>query len=71
MQRKGLWCDITAQSDILMATSFSEVDRATIAQRGRYLELFTIAWAVAEGVIALISAERAHSLSLSALASTH
>jgi divalent metal cation (Fe/Co/Zn/Cd) transporter len=47
-----------------MVTSFSEVDRAILARRGRHLELFTIAWAVAEGVIALISAERAHSLSL-------
>ena len=47
-----------------MATFPSEVDRAKLAQRGRYLELFTIAWAVTEGVIALISAERAHSLSL-------
>lgn len=48
-----------------MATALpSHMDRASLARRGHYLEILTIAWAVVEAAIALISAERSGSLSL-------
>jgi divalent metal cation (Fe/Co/Zn/Cd) transporter len=48
-----------------MATAIvSEVDRAAIARRGHYLELFTIIWAVLEASIALATAMKSNSLSL-------
>ncbi len=42
----------------------SDVDRAAIARRGHYLELFTIGWAVLEASIALVTAMKSHSVSL-------
>lgn len=48
-----------------MATLFSShLDRASIARRGRYLEVITIIWAVLEAAIALATAEKSRSLSL-------
>ncbi|QHN02658.1 hypothetical protein FTO74_04195 [Granulicella sp. WH15] len=42
----------------------SDLDRAAIARRGHYLELFTIGWAILEATIALITAMKSHSVSL-------
>ncbi|WP_158790340.1 cation transporter [Granulicella sp. L60] len=48
-----------------MATAFvSDVERAAIAQRGHYLEVFTICWAILEATIALTTAVKSHSVSL-------
>ena len=48
-----------------MATAIvSDMDRAAIARRGHYLELFTISWAVLEATIALATAMKSHSVSL-------
>jgi divalent metal cation (Fe/Co/Zn/Cd) transporter len=48
-----------------MATVFpSHRDRASIARRGNYLEILTIAWAIFESAVALISSERSGSISL-------
>jgi hypothetical protein len=48
-----------------MATAIvSDMDRAAIARRGHYLELFTIGWAVLEATIALATAMKSHSVSL-------
>lgn len=44
--------------------TFSERDRAGVVQRGRFLEIFTIAWAGFEAGIALFNGFRAGSLSL-------
>jgi divalent metal cation (Fe/Co/Zn/Cd) transporter len=48
-----------------MATAIvSDMDRAAIARRGHYLELFTIGWAVLEATIALVTAMKSHSVAL-------
>jgi divalent metal cation (Fe/Co/Zn/Cd) transporter len=47
-----------------MGTLISEVDRAGIVRRGRSLEIFTIVWAGFEAAIALFTAFKARSLSL-------
>jgi divalent metal cation (Fe/Co/Zn/Cd) transporter len=48
-----------------MATSLpSHVDREAIARRGHYLEVITIAWAICEATIALVTAQRSGSISL-------
>jgi divalent metal cation (Fe/Co/Zn/Cd) transporter len=48
-----------------MATALvSEMERAAIARRGHYLELFTIVWAILEAGIALTTAMKSHSVSL-------
>jgi divalent metal cation (Fe/Co/Zn/Cd) transporter len=48
-----------------MATAIvSDMDRAAIARRGHYLELFTISWALLEATVALATAMKSHSVSL-------
>jgi hypothetical protein len=47
-----------------MRTLISEVDRAGIVRRGRALEILTIMWAGFEAAIALLTAFKARSLSL-------
>lgn len=47
-----------------MGTSVIPLDRASVARRGRRLEYFTIAWNIAEGVIAIVAGAFAGSISL-------
>jgi divalent metal cation (Fe/Co/Zn/Cd) transporter len=55
---------VELQGSFMGTLILSEMDRAVIARRGRNLEYFTFAWAALEAVIALVTAIRSNSLSL-------